>query len=549
MLRLGGRSAAAVALFASVLGTSACGGSGRAPGSSSAITYLMGTRPGSLDPAVADTTEALEPDTLAYTPLLTYARARGLGGTQPIAGLATALPVITDGGKTYTFTLRNGLVYSDGEPVQAGDFKWAVERAIKLRWRGSRRFILGRISGASAFASGKAKTISGITTDDATGQITIHLTAAFGPFDNVLALPALGLVPTGTPFRNESTTPPPGAGPYVISNVVPGVSFSMVKNPEWPKIDIPGIPSGHINIDVKISSNVYANALAVLNGAADVFDWTDAIPPRLVARIKSDASDRYTRQVINATDLIFMNATRRPFSSQLAREAVLVGLDEKTIGRLGAGTLEPGCYFLPPSIFGHPSAPCPYGRPSAGGNLARAKALVKASGMAGAPVTVRSAARGPARRWMNYYTSLLDSIGFKASERVIGNASYYATIGSPGLDPQTGFASVDEALPDPVEYYGLLAAGAIRPSSDLDWGEVHDRYIDAQVRTLAAVPAAQLGAVASVWSALDRYTAGKAYFAVLGYEYVPDFVSSRIDYWAVVFDPEVGFAWSSFRLK
>ena len=78
--------------------------------------------------------------------------------------------MITDGGKTYTATLRKGLVFSNGKPVKASDFTYTVERAIKIPWGGSGQFITAQIVGATAYSTGKAKTISGITTNNSTGQ-------------------------------------------------------------------------------------------------------------------------------------------------------------------------------------------------------------------------------------------------------------------------------------------------------------------------------------------------------------------------------------------
>ena len=53
-----------------------------------------------------------------------------------IPALATALPKVTDAGKTYTMTLRPNLVYSNGKPVKASDFAYSIERALKLNWGG-----------------------------------------------------------------------------------------------------------------------------------------------------------------------------------------------------------------------------------------------------------------------------------------------------------------------------------------------------------------------------------------------------------------------------
>ncbi len=246
---------------------------------------MMGTAPDSLDPGFGYTTQAAEPDWIAYTGLVTYAHQSGTAGGQVIPGLATALPKITDDGKTYTVTLRKGLVYSNGKPVKASDFAWTAERAIKIPWGGSGQFITAQIKGATAYANGKAKTISGITADDSTGQITIHLNTAYGAFDNVLAFPALGLVPSGTPMKNMPNSPPPGVGPYMITNIVPNQSYSLVRNPKWTSMNIPGIPAGHVDVNVKISSNVDSNAESVLNNTADVFDWADTIPGSLLPQI------------------------------------------------------------------------------------------------------------------------------------------------------------------------------------------------------------------------------------------------------------------------
>ena len=53
---------------------------------------------------------------LTYLGPYSFAHASGTAGTQIIPSVATALPTVSDGGKTYTFTIRKGLKYSDGTP-------------------------------------------------------------------------------------------------------------------------------------------------------------------------------------------------------------------------------------------------------------------------------------------------------------------------------------------------------------------------------------------------------------------------------------------------
>jgi peptide/nickel transport system substrate-binding protein len=551
VLALLGTGAAAMAL--SACGSSSSSSSSTSTGTSSGktggtVTLVMGTAPDSLDPGMGYTTQAAEPDWISYTGLTTYAHANGAAGGQVIPGLCDALPVITNGGKTYTCTLRKGLVFSDGKPVKASDFTYTVERSIKIPWGGSGQFITAQIKGATAYSKGTAKTISGITADDATGKIVITLNSAYGAFDNVLAFPSLGIIPTGTPFKNEPNSPPPGVGPYEITNIVPNASFSVVKNPHW--TPIPGIPSGSVSVNVKINSNIDANALSVLNNSADVFDWADTIPGSLVSQIKSQGSGRFQQVDLGgSTYYIFMNTKAKPFSSQLAREAVVTGLDQTAMNRLGSGTLVPACYFIPPALVGHPSAPCPYGDPASGGNLAKAKALVKQSGMAGMPVTVWSETRSPRQQWMTYYTQFLNQIGFKATQKVIADATYFTTIGNLKLNPQTGFADWNQDFPNPIDFYLLLQKTAILPTNNQNFGQVQDPMIDSVSTKLGAVPSSQLNSIASQWQALDAYTAKKAYVAVFGYQTFPKFTSARINYGALVFHPVYGWDFTSFQLK
>jgi peptide/nickel transport system substrate-binding protein len=530
-------------------GSSAAASSGGKSGGT--VTMVQGVFPQSLDPGLDYTTQGAETNWLVYTGLTTYAHTSGLASTKLIPGLGTALPVISNGGKTYTVTLRKGLKFSNGKPAVASNFTYAVERSIKIPWGGSGEFITPNIVGAAAFSTGKAKSISGITTNDATGKIVIHLTHPYGAFDNVLAEPTLGLIPTGTPFKVEPTSPPPGVGPYEVKDIVANQSYDVVRNPLWPAMNVPGIPAGHVDVDVKVNSNVSANALAVLNNTADMFDWADALPGSLLPQIQAKAQGRFSFVNLGGSVYyFFLNSQEKPFNNQLAREAVITGLNQEALSRLGGGTLVPACFFLPPAVAGHPTTSCPYGTPGTG-NLAKAKALVKQSGEAGAPVTVWSQERTPRLQWGTYYTQYLNSIGFKATQKPIADATYFTTIGEEkSLHPQTGFADWNQDFPNPIDFYGvLLTGGSILPTDNENFGETNDPHINSEAAKLSAIPTPQLQQNASQWQALDEYTAKKAYAAVFGYQRFPKFASDRINYGAALFNSIYGWDFTSLQLK
>ena len=525
---------------------------GRATGAASAslstVTLLMGASPGSLDPGVSYTFQAMEPDWLAYTGLVTYAHAGGRAGERLIPGLATSLPTVTDGGKTYTVTLRPGLVYSNGAPVRASDFKWTVERATKL-WEVSGAFLKPVVKGAAAYARGAARTVSGVVANNATRQITIRLTAPDGWFEDVLAFPALGLVPAGTPMHNEPSTPPPGVGPYMLSSIKPNRSFMLVRNPFWAQMSIPGIPAGSVDVRARISPYISATARAVLHNTADVFDWADQIPGGLLPRIRTQARNRYSQTVGLSTDFVFLNTREKPFSSQLAREAVVTALDENTMNRIASGRIVRGCHFLPPGMVGHTTAPCPYGSPTTGGSLAKGRALIKRSGMGGTRVTVWTEDITPRLQWMDYYAGLLRRLGFRVRQRILPEGEYFNALGNRANHAQTGFDDWNADFPDPTDFYTLLNATSISPKNNYNASLVDDPRIQHALKALTPALPNNLKSVASRWRTLDRYVASKAYFAVFGHQTFPVFTSDRIDHRSIVFQPVYGLDWSSLRLK
>jgi len=545
---------AALALVLTV-GVSACGSSSTSTtasgGGTGPVTVLMGTAPDSLDPGLGFTTQSYEATWLTYTGLVTYARASGEAGTKLIAGLAEALPRVSSDGKTYTFVLRKGLLYSDGTPVKASDFTHTIERAIKLGW-GEKELLTENIVGGEAFDQGKASTISGIQADDATGTIAIKLLAPYGPFLNVLAFPAAGLVPSSTPMKSLPNSPPPGVGPYEIASVVPNKSFSLQLNPHFSSSTIPGVPTAHVNVNVKIVSNNQSETEQVLDNSADVFDYNDTIPPTLLAKVESQASGRYAKEPTVSGEYFFLNVKSKPFSSQLVREAVNYAIDRRALQRLDSGMLDPACFFLPVGMPGHPSGPCPYGEPNSevpAANLAKAKELVQKSGMAGTPVTVWGGSRAPHKEFVDYYAGVLNEIGLKANEKIVADAQYYPTVGNMSNGAQTGWMSFSQDFPNPIDFYQLLDAKSILPTENHNLSQVDDPHIQSELASLAPVPSSQLSSVVGRWQTLDEYNAHKAYMAPFGYDEVPKFASTRIDFSAFIFHPVYGTDWSSLQLK
>ena len=191
------------------------------------VSVALTAAPESLDPAVATSREAVQTLWLVHTPMLTYARTEGAGGTKLIPALAEEMPEVSEDRRTLTMTVRRGLRYSDGQRVGAGDLERAIKRAVRLNVKGLDLF--GRIDGARRFAreSLTEDDITGITADTRTRQVRIDLTRPDPSLPYALATPMAAPVPPGIPMADQTRDPPPGVGPYRSAPARPGTVFVL----------------------------------------------------------------------------------------------------------------------------------------------------------------------------------------------------------------------------------------------------------------------------------------------------------------------------------
>jgi peptide/nickel transport system substrate-binding protein len=537
-----------------VVAASACGSGGSSTGASGSggssgggvnggtITVDSGTPPLSADQALDFTTQGNELYSVVNTPLLTFKRGvSGAAGAQILPALAKALPTVSNGGKTYTFTLRSGLKYSNGQAIKASDETYALERDLKVPWQAA-SFVSGYIVGATAYANGKASTISGVTANDAAGTITVHLTQPFSEIEDVFALAGTAPVPASTPMSNQASKGTIGDGPYMWSSITPDHTYTLVQNP---KFDVPGIPKGHAaKIVYQVNSNVQSNAEAVLNNQADVFDPGDTLPASILQQVKSQASARYSAVSTNSTYYWWFNVNEKPFNNIDAREAVEAALDDRALSRLDSGFLQEDCHLIPPGISGVSNASsCPFHSADGAPNMTEAKTLMQQSGMIGQPVTVYGEERSPRKQWLDYYTQVLNQLGFKATEKVVNSSVYFTTIGAPSLKPQTGFGDWVQDFPDSWDFMELFGGSA---GSSLNYGYVNDSHFNSELSTLTQESVTQ---AKSSWTTLDNYAVQKAYYAAYGHGEDPKFYSDRLNFSAGVLSVEYGTDLTSLELK
>ena len=219
-------------------------------------------------------------DSLAVTNdgLVSLKRVPGPDGGTVVADLAKALPTVTDGGLTYAFQLREGIRYSTGRPVRAGDIRYGLERTFTV----NARYYLtnqppldaepyGAIVGApKCLASPRSCDLSrGIVVDDKTGKITFHLRHPDPDFLAKLAMPLAAAIPPDAPRHDSGRHPLPATGPYVIIRYDIW-QYVLVRNPYFHEWSPDAQPDGYPNrIVFRVYKKTSQAVSAVEHGAAD----------------------------------------------------------------------------------------------------------------------------------------------------------------------------------------------------------------------------------------------------------------------------------------
>ena len=188
--------------------------------------------------------------------------------------LATSYKASKDG-KTYTFTVRKGLRFSDGSPVTAAAFKRALERNLSPEMGsplGVNVQIDKLIAGGSAFLDGKTKVLSGVS---AKGQVlVVKLTKANPTFVSIMAMQWFAAVKPDTPYTDKGLTIYPSAGPYYIKAHDVGRSLLLARNPYYKG----NRPSNPDQIVFTVNTDQAQTFLQVKNGDFD-YDAGAGPPP------------------------------------------------------------------------------------------------------------------------------------------------------------------------------------------------------------------------------------------------------------------------------
>ena len=364
-LKVAGVSAAA-------LGLAACGGSksgstatsGSTAGSTAGgtntagFTVQYGSNPETLDPALNSAVDGANTIITIFEPLLLINE-----NNEVVGGQAESWETSEDG-LTWTFTMRDGLKWSDGTDLNAKDFEYSFKRMVDPNTAAPyAETCLGMIDGfeeAAGFPDADGNPTAepnpdalNVKASDDGKTLTIVLSYPCSYFDKMAAFAAMSPVQQATVEANGDawcTSPDTfvSNGPYMITDWTPSERIVLSKNPNyvggW---DNSKIVSDTITLllleDSSASFAAYNSGEAVL--IKDV--PTDEIPSLTKAE---DGGDFYVDTILG-TYYISLNDQKEPFTDAKVRKALSLAIDRDYVANtIMQGTYEPAYNFVGPGI-------------------------------------------------------------------------------------------------------------------------------------------------------------------------------------------------------
>ena len=180
-------------------GASASGGGSAAYDPAKAggnITLLAKTAGGTLDPKINYTLQYWQLYQAAYDGLTAFKKVDGQDSFTVVPDLAEALPTPTNDGKTYVFTLRKGIKFSDGTDVTVDDVVASFQRIFKVSSPTAGSFYNGIVGADKCIATPATCTLDGgVVADAAANTVTINLTAPDPEFFYKISVPHAAINP------------------------------------------------------------------------------------------------------------------------------------------------------------------------------------------------------------------------------------------------------------------------------------------------------------------------------------------------------------------
>lgn len=300
------------------------------------ITVQIGPNPETLDPAL---NSAVDGGNMLITLFETLLIIDQDNKVQP--GQAEKYEVSPDG-LTWTFTMRDGLKWSDGTELNAKDFEYTFKRIADTNVAAPyAETVIGMIEGYKDAIDSKNPEKLNVKASDDGKTLTIKLAYPCSYFDKIVAFGTMSPVQKATVEKNgDSWATKPETyvcnGPYTIAEWTPSEKIVCKKNENYKG----GWDSSKIvndKLTFLLLEDSSASYTAYTGGTAQLIK---DVPTEEIPTLKKDKKDEFNVDPILGTYYLSMNLNKAPFNNKNVRKALSLAIDRDYV----ANTVMQGTY-------------------------------------------------------------------------------------------------------------------------------------------------------------------------------------------------------------
>ncbi|MFJ4522213.1 ABC transporter substrate-binding protein [Streptomyces sp. NPDC088810] len=496
----------------------AAGSTGRAeevPGAKPGGTITVYQEPGltHLDPGQIYVSDAGQVANLLFR-RLTQFREDDKGNVSVVGDLATDSGKSTDGGKTWSFTLKDGIKDEKGNPLTSADIRHTIERQYAKFIFDGPTYLQTWLSGADYRKAlpgggfdGKHLPASVLDTpDDKT--VVFHFDQPRPDLPQTLAMAGYAVVPAKGDTKERYEKKPVATGPYKIVENKVGKTLKLVKNTNWdPKTDsVRHQYADGFTFQFGVTESTQTKRLIADEGDnKNAIQLTGGVDATQIQDVISnpEASKRTVKGYQPYVMTLTFNLDR--VKDKKVREAVTYAVNSKSLiaGEGGAygGDVAPN-YFAP-TLPGYEPGYDPYGRlKTPQGNIAKAQEILKGVPAAEKKLVFAYANSEQGQRRKVAVEDALTKVGFDVVAKEVDGASYYEQIGKLKNPYDIYITGWGQDWPSPGTVVTPIYDGSQVFDGSANYSHVKDPKVDALIKKALTQPPAE---AAKTWREAQHY--------------------------------------------
>ncbi len=446
-----------------------------------------------------------------------------------VPDLATDLGQVSADGLTWTFTIKDGIKYSDGSAVTAEDIAYAVKRSFAFTDTGPTYQVDFLKDGAKyegPWDNPETQNTFGDTFAGVEAQgnkVIFHLEKRWETLPYFAAFTQVSPIPKAKETKNRDYgNTALSTGPYMIKSFTQGTELTLVRNPNWdPKTD----PARTAYVDSYVfkfgqdSIKVQQGILASNGPDATTLNW-DAIDASLADQVTGAKASQFVNGQSSCVAAINMDSRKIPLE---VRKAIAMAYPFDDINKAAGVTplsQTPASTLIPPQIPGWLDYKLPGLTGTGNGDPVKAKEMLKAAGKEGFELVyyyTNDDASNVAQQVNQVRKTKLEAAGFKVTDMGVPNKERRKLIakldGPHNMLQSPGGWCFDWPSADSI-FPPMVSSTQIK-NNGTNWGNLSDPKIDAEMERIQKLSIADQG---PEWGKFDKWLM-ETYLPAIPYYY------------------------------